>query len=61
MAHTTTCTSCGRCYEEVSEETAKAPERECVSCWLARLKRDDAAAYIAAKLSLELLAIYWGD
>lgn len=57
MAHITTCTSCGKCYEEVSEELANAPERECVSCWLARLKRDDAAAYIAAKKRLDRLGM----
>jgi predicted nucleic acid-binding Zn-ribbon protein len=61
MPHTTICTSCSRCYEEVSEELANAPERECGSCWLARLKRDDAAAYAAAKLRLELLGIRWTE
>ena len=41
MPHITTCTSCGKCYEEVSEELANAPERECIPCWRARVRRDD--------------------
>lgn len=37
MTHATTCTTCGALYEESSEETANAPERECVSCFNRRL------------------------
>lgn len=61
MPHITTCTSCGKCYDEVSEELAKAPERECRSCWLARLKRDGAAAYIAEKRRPDRLDIRWTE
>lgn len=40
MPHITTCTTCGKLYEEFSEESASAPnERECGSCWI---KREDA-------------------
>lgn len=33
MSHITTCTDCGRAYEERSEEAANAPDRLCASCW----------------------------
>jgi len=33
MPHITTCTKCGKGYEEHSEEAANAPERLCFSCW----------------------------
>ena len=33
MAHITTCTACRVAYEEISEEVANAPTRECPSCW----------------------------
>jgi len=32
MAHITTCTHCGKAYEETSEETANMPERLCPGC-----------------------------
>lgn len=50
MAHLTTCTTCGRCYEDVSEEQANAPVRECISC--SRVRRDDAAASAATTITL---------
>jgi hypothetical protein len=33
MPHITTCSVCGCCYEETSEELANTPVRECVACW----------------------------
>lgn len=40
MSHITTCTTCGKLYEEFSEESASAPnKRECGACWM---KREDA-------------------
>lgn len=36
MPHVTTCTTCGKCYEEFSEEAAHLQSRECGSCWLKR-------------------------
>lgn len=33
MPHITTCTRCGKGYEESSEEAANAPERLCHRCW----------------------------
>lgn len=32
---TTTCTTCGKLYEESSEELANAPKRDCMDCWMA--------------------------
>jgi len=37
---TTTCTTCGKLYQESSEERANAPERECMDCWAERRYRD---------------------
>jgi hypothetical protein len=39
MSHITTCTVCGKCYEEFSEEPANKQTRECGQCWM---KREDA-------------------
>lgn len=36
MPHITTCTTCGMLYEEISEERANAPARECGECWSRR-------------------------
>lgn len=36
MSHITTCTECGRLYEEFSEESSNAPERICATCWCRR-------------------------
>lgn len=36
MPHITTCTTCGMLYEEISEEQANAPARECGECWSRR-------------------------
>jgi len=37
MSHITTCLTCGKLYEEFSEESASAPnERECGTCWMKR-------------------------
>lgn len=33
MAHITTCTQCGKLYEESSEEYANEPNRLCLACW----------------------------
>lgn len=33
MSNTTTCTRCGKLYEESSSEEANSPKRECVDCW----------------------------
>lgn len=44
MPHITTCTHCGRAYEEMSAEAANAPVRECSDCWRqARRRRRDPA------------------
>jgi hypothetical protein len=36
MPNITTCTVCGQCYEENSDEAANAPDRECPACWRRR-------------------------
>jgi hypothetical protein len=36
MSHITTCTACGRAYEESSTEAAHAPDRLCKACWQAK-------------------------
>lgn len=36
MPHITTCTTCGACYEEFSEEISNMQTRECSRCWLRR-------------------------
>jgi hypothetical protein len=33
MACITTCSKCGRCYQEISEEEANAPDRKCANCF----------------------------
>jgi len=33
MSCVTTCTTCGKCYEEFSEEAANMQTRECSACW----------------------------
>ncbi len=40
MPHMTTCTRCGKCYEEGSEEAANLPTRECSTCWHRRQEAD---------------------
>ena len=40
MSCVTTCTTCGRIYEESSEERANEPRRECSECFAARRYRD---------------------
>jgi hypothetical protein len=36
MAHITTCTDCGKCYQEYSEEFANEPNRVCRACYKER-------------------------
>lgn len=33
MPHITTCSKCGRAYEEQSEERANEPNRKCLDCY----------------------------
>lgn len=33
MSHITTCTACGKVYEETSEESANDPNRTCLECF----------------------------
>lgn len=33
MSRVTTCTKCGKLYEETCEELANAPERQCWTCF----------------------------
>lgn len=53
MPHITTCSDCGHCYEEASEEAAHTPtwtnRRLCGNCWnkLAGSQRDKAKAKLS--------------
>lgn len=40
MSHITTCTTCGKCYEEFSEEAANMQTRECSACWRAQTRKE---------------------
>ena len=41
MSHITTCTTCGKLYEEFIEECASDPnKRECGTCWMKRKKAE---------------------
>ena len=39
MPHITGCLTCGKLYEEVSEEQANSPYRKCNACWDVERKR----------------------
>lgn len=43
MSHITTCLTCGKLYEEFSEESANATERECGTCWMKREEAEQPA------------------
>ena len=46
MSNITTCTECGKCYEEVSEESANQPKRECPECWHKHDARNEQQEYL---------------
>lgn len=57
MANITTCSKCGRSYEEISEEEANRPDRTCLACHyqdreyrIANVYPEDPQSYAAAHL-----------
>jgi hypothetical protein len=51
----TTCLKCARCYEEVSEEQANAPDRMCSSCWTAQRRYMEAITGIDQRATAKLI------
>jgi hypothetical protein len=51
MTHITTCSVCGKAYEETCEESANAQYRECCSCW--RMRRDEESSCDADREDIE--------
>jgi hypothetical protein len=52
MACTTTCTNCGTCYEESSEESANDPNRLCAPCFASSRREGGMGKMAQGKLKI---------